>query len=356
MTGSLSALGLLLAVSLSAGSAAAAPPPDASPSGDVVTSPGWEKKPTPEDLRAVYPTKALKAGVGGRATIECEVATDGLLRNCVVLKDDPAGMNFGAAALALTLQFRFKPATRNGVPFVSRVVIPITWEEPSRASSPYSDGPGPSVVTNPTWATAPTRADLRAAYPKGRKDAGAVTLMCYLRPSGALRSCTVDKGGPFDSAARSLISKFTVDLTGVDPKRIQDVEVQVLIHFDPSDDLDAGGATIVNRPNWKQLPGMDDFRAIYPAAALAKGIKVGHGLVRCVVGGNGALGDCRILSEDPPGLGFGDAALKLAATFRLNPWTEDGRPVDGAVINIPIKLVFPDDAPPAPAAAPQPKG
>jgi TonB family protein len=335
-----------------AGLAAADPAPDETVYKDKELDrvPAWDKKPSPGELRAVFPTKALKAGIGGKATIECEVATDGLLRKCVILKEEPAGMDFGGAALALTPQLRFKPGMKNGHPVVSKVVIPINWEGTGAGTGsrvPFTDDLGPAIVTNPHWAAAPTHADVRAAYPKGRTDAGSVTLICYLRPDGSLRDCTTDKGGAFSSAARSLAPKFHVDVAGVDPKRLHNIEVQVAVHFDHAGlNDDVTGARIVNAPNWTQLPGMDDFKTIFPKAALAKGIKVGKGTVSCVVGANGGLGACRLLSEDPPGLGFGDAALKLAATFRLNPWTDDGHPVDGAVINIPIKLVYPDDAPP----------
>ncbi|HEY3814975.1 MAG TPA: TonB family protein [Caulobacteraceae bacterium] len=345
MSRSLCASALLFAVVLAAGPALAAPPPPNPPPGDVVTNPNWVRKPDPEQLLAVFPKKALQKGSAGKATIECEVAVDGLLRACRVISESPPGMDFGLAAISLTPQFRFKPATRNGVPFPAKVMIPINWDAPGMSSNE-----GPAVITNPLWAEAPTHADLRAAYPKGRKDGGSVFMSCFLMKSGALRDCQTQTSPAFQGAALRLARKFRVDVSSADPKLFRDpVEVHFVIHFNPSDAAE-GAVDVVDKPKWTLLPALEDFRKIFPQAALAKGIKSGHGVVTCTVAANGVLAGCSVTSEDPPGLGFGEAALKLSATFRLDPWTEDGRPVDGSPMTIPIKLVYPDDTPDKTAA------
>ncbi len=41
---------------------------------------------------------------------------------------------------------------------------------------------------------------------------------------------------------------------------------------------------------------------------------------------------------DPDGLGFSEAAAKLASTMRMNLWSADGAPVEGGVVHIPIRL------------------
>ncbi len=51
--------------------------------------------------------------------------------------------------------------------------------------------------------------------------------------------------------------------------------------------------------------------------------------IQCNVTAQAAVNGCVILSEDPPNLGFGDAALKMAASFQMTPKTVDGKPVDG---------------------------
>jgi protein TonB len=61
----------------------------------------------------------------------------------------------------------------------------------------------------------------------------------------------------------------------------------------------------------------------------------------------GGLRDCRVTSEDPPGYGFGDAALSMATTFRMTPGRRAGRPVESEV-RFPIRFRYPEDRPSVP--------
>jgi protein TonB len=108
---------LLLLITL-AGLSLSAPTPAA-----TVTKPDWVEKPSASDLSRYYPEAAQRRGMGGRVKMSCTVAIGGTLEDCEVLSEYPAGFGFGAAAIALSRQFRMQPMIRGGQPVESRVVI-----------------------------------------------------------------------------------------------------------------------------------------------------------------------------------------------------------------------------------------
>jgi hypothetical protein len=94
----------------------------------------------------------------------------------------------------------------------------------------------------------------------------------------------------------------------------------------------------VTSPSWVAGFDPDEAMALYPPEAAAKGVTSGRGVARCVVAPEGTLSDCTPQLGDPDGLGFSEAAVKLAATMRMNPWTADASPVDGAVVDVAVRL------------------
>ncbi len=78
----------------------------------------------------------------------------------------------------------------------------------------------------------------------------------------------------------------------------------------------------------------------YPDDAARRGID-GRAVIDCTVNPDGRLQDCAVDSQTPVDEGFGSAALKMSAHFKLRPMTRDGIPVSGATIHIPIRFVLP---------------
>jgi protein TonB len=86
----------------------------------------YQRTPTSDDLLRAYPPRAWDQEIGGFSLLECDVSPHGDLRNCVVLRETPAGMGFGAAGLRIVGKFRIA-AREPGVHISHRVRLPINW-------------------------------------------------------------------------------------------------------------------------------------------------------------------------------------------------------------------------------------
>lgn len=85
-----------------------------------------------------------------------------------------------------------------------------------------------------------------------------------------------------------------------------------------------------------EQPTARDFRETYPAAALADGVE-GSVLLQCLITEQYKL-ECTVRSEDPPGYGFGAAALQLSRLYVASP--EDPRIVIGRRVAVPIRYAL----------------
>jgi TonB family protein len=301
------------------------------------TQPDWQKKPRAEDILGVYPREALRRGVNGQAVISCIVAIQGTLTDCVVVSEEPEGMDFGQAAIALTPQLLMRPARLAGQPVPSEVRIPIKWARMAGAIAPASSRgvASPAMV----WDQAPGYAEVAAAYPKkaaASKVGGRATLACAFEKDGRLVDCEViaeePKSQGFGVAAKTLSRQFRAFTATADGKGVKGINVHVPVVFDPQ--MLAGGPPVVGQPKWAGLPSRDEMVAAF------KDLKV-EGTLRavlsCTVATKGTLADCRTVSQSPDGNGVGAAALSLTPKFRLTTWTAEGLPTIGSSVQIPIR-------------------
>ncbi len=98
-----------------------------------VETPDWAEKPSGTQVYAAYPGKALRLEKSGRVDLSCLVQSDGHVNQCTVIKEDPMGYSFGAAALSMASDFKMKPMRVDGeavMPEGARVHIPIIFSAP----------------------------------------------------------------------------------------------------------------------------------------------------------------------------------------------------------------------------------
>lgn len=90
----------------------------------------------------------------------------------------------------------------------------------------------------------------------------------------------------------------------------------------------------ITNPRWIERPDGRDFERYYPNRALSRG-QGGRVMLECTVNADGRI-NCAVLSEDPANWGFGEAALRIARSFRMSPRLENGQPTAGGRVRVPI--------------------
>jgi hypothetical protein len=87
------------------------------------------------------------------------------------------------------------------------------------------------------------------------------------------------------------------------------------------------------RPVWRAQPSRRDVERHYPADSLYDHV-TGNAILQCLVRAEDGGLLCVVVSETPEGRGFGEAALKVAQSYRAGPELQDGSPSAGARIRI----------------------
>jgi TonB family protein len=83
--------------------------------------------------------------------------------------------------------------------------------------------------------------------------------------------------------------------------------------------------TLIEKPDWAQKPTLAELVGVQ-----------GKAVIDCRVGRDGRLRACSIREQNPAQYGFGQAALKLSARFRMEARDADGRPTAGGAVTIPM--------------------
>ena len=83
---------------------------------------------------------------------------------------------------------------------------------------------------------------------------------------------------------------------------------------------------VVQSPVWTRQPVPE-----YPRPAMRRGIESGSVMLRCKALASGALEACVVLSEQPAGAGFAEAALHGVRSARIQPRSVDGLETDSTI-------------------------
>lgn len=123
-----------------------------------------------------------------------------------------------------------------------------------------------------------------------------------------------------------------------------DVVPETVIGVAPSsvaNDADEVVVTGARRPVWVSTPTARRLSAMYPARALERE-REGEASLRCIVQDGGSLA-CERVSETPTRAGFGNAALRVARTFKHAPTRYDGASATGTPVNLRVMFRITDE-------------
>ncbi|HEY8617115.1 energy transducer TonB [Phenylobacterium sp.] len=100
----------------------------ASGAAPVVRNPSYAAIPSAADFQVTFPK--TENGVNSvRVALVCTAAAGGALADCAVDREEPAGMGYGQAALALAPKFRVAAWSNDGQPtWGAKVRVPIRYE------------------------------------------------------------------------------------------------------------------------------------------------------------------------------------------------------------------------------------
>lgn len=91
--------------------------------------------------------------------------------------------------------------------------------------------------------------------------------------------------------------------------------------------------------DWIRRPTSQSLLSVWPREAMRKGVD-GEAVITCKISEQGALFGCKVKSQSPESMGFGEAAIALTPQLLMKPATVDGKPVVSEV-TLPIRFVGP---------------
>lgn len=92
----------------------------------------WANRPSARVISSLYPSRAMREGVGGRVELDCTVLSN-LSLACSIASESPPGLGFGRAAMSAAGAYRARPALSDGSSSVgARTRIAVMFQAPAQ--------------------------------------------------------------------------------------------------------------------------------------------------------------------------------------------------------------------------------
>jgi TonB family protein len=182
------------------------------------------------------------------------------------------------------------------------------------------------------WAKTPTSEQVRQMRVAANVKLGArAVVRCHVDVAGTLSGCATLTESPTGSGYGQALATLA-------PFYQMRPEFVATEAPDGLTTLSDGAFRYDTPPAWVRKPTARDLLAVWPKSAWAKRLS-GHATINCLVGLQGAVFDCVVMSETPAGENFGAAAIALTPQFLMKPGMLNGEPTVTPV-SIPIAFAM----------------
>lgn len=306
-----------------------------------------------DTIEPLYPLAMEQFGITGDVTLDVVIGVDGRVKSAVIFESDNPG--FDESAMAAVLEWRFRPALKDGKPVQSTMRVPIYFEmedltrrtafqvggrfDPKKlpAGMQFDTPPELKGVSLPVYPYALRRdkvtGNVRVAI--AIDATGRVTEVKILeatRPEFGLALQAAIEGFRFTSAKlqrRAVPSAIAFEqaFTGLQPPDSPGDDILSLEKRSPEKILSAAQLDQPLRPRSQRPPR-------FPLG-LPEGVVSGEALVECVIDGRGHVRVPRIKSATQDAFGY--AAVQAASTWWFDPPLVKGKP---AIVRVLIPFSF----------------
>ncbi|HZK98518.1 MAG TPA: TonB family protein [Caulobacteraceae bacterium] len=190
-----------------------------------------------DQMLSHYPAPARAAGVEGEAALQCARQEHGAPRDCMLVSEEPAGYDFGAAALGLAALAHENPKIADRA---TGYLLTFSFKLDPASITPLVLGM-PHEYGGPDWTHKPSSDDINRAFPRRSLGSGLstqVVLQCTVTAAGLLTGCVahVPPGqSDFEASAMRLVPLFKMNPPTMDGEPTGGATVNIPIRFnDPN--------------------------------------------------------------------------------------------------------------------------